>query len=106
MPTRLLFFPDYFADPIWQSEGGGMVSLEDLPLSDSVRLDAREWSRRWEKLAWQDQAADGFSSGMSSQPAEAVSEEEWASVEQEGRSVWERLQRDLGGEWLLEWAYP
>jgi hypothetical protein len=101
----VLFFPDYSADPIWNPDGGGMVSLDDLPVSDKVRAEARVWSRRWEQLARDEQAANAFADGMSSVPAEPVSDEAWASIEREGRLVCERLQRDLGGEWLLEWAY-
>jgi hypothetical protein len=83
-----------------------MVSLDDLPVSDETRVEARAWSRRWEQLAWDERAAEASVAGMKSDPAEPVSDEAWASLERDGRAVWQRLQDDLGSEWLLEWAYP
>jgi hypothetical protein len=101
---RLLFFPDYQADPIWDADSGGMLSLDDLPVRAKVRTDVRDWSRRWEGMALDDQAAEEFAAGMSQRRAEPVAEERRASLERDGRAVWRRLQAELGDEWLVGWA--
>jgi hypothetical protein len=104
-PRRLLFFPDYLADPIWDGEQGGMISLDDLPLSSETRTETREWAQRWEHLAYAEQEAEAFSGGMSEQPAEPVAREVWLALEGEGRKLWRRLQTELGDRYQLEWAY-
>jgi hypothetical protein len=83
-----------------------MVSLDDLDISTELRAEARAWSVRWERLAEQNQAADGFAAGMLETPAEPVSSESWASLERDGRAVCERLRAELGNDWEVEWAYP
>jgi hypothetical protein len=103
---RLRFFPDYYADPVWAVGGGGMVNLDDLPVSDEARSVARRWNRRWEQLALKQQEAEAFVDGMSSRRVEPVADEEWASLESDGRAVWQRLRGELGSEWSLEWDYP
>jgi hypothetical protein len=102
---RLPFFPDYFADPVWEA-GGGMVSLDDLPVSDEARSEARRWNRRWEQLAFKQQDADAFIHGMSNRRVEPVGNEEWAALERDGRAAWQRLCDELDSEWWLEWDYP
>jgi hypothetical protein len=50
--TRTLrFFPDYFADPLWDAETGAMISLDSLPLSDETRAAVRAWAARWQEDA-------------------------------------------------------
>jgi hypothetical protein len=103
-PRRLLFFPDYAADPIWEAgPRGGMVSLDELPLTSETRTDTRDWARHWERLACADQRADAYSAGMSDQPAEKVAPEAWAKHERDGRALCERLRDELGGDYELGW---
>jgi len=83
-----------------------MVSLDDLPVSDAARSEARRWNRRWEQLALKQQDADAFVDGMNSRQVEPVTDEEWASLERDGRAVWQRLRDELGSNWSLEWDYP
>ena len=101
---RLLFFPDYGADPVWDARRGGMISLDVLPAREQTRREVREWARRWERMAWQEMAAEGFSAGMTKTPAEPVQQHEWDAVERDGRAVWVRLCADLGDEWTVGWA--
>jgi hypothetical protein len=104
---RLRFFPDYGADPIWDADGrGGMISLDELPLSDEARAEARRWSRRWEQLAWDDQRAELSAANADDPGLDPVTDEAWAAIQREGRRVWQRLAHELGPEWLLEWDYP
>jgi hypothetical protein len=102
----MLFFPDWGADPVWAADSlSGMVRLDDLPLRAQTRDEAREWTRRWERLAEQDMAADAFVAGMQLAPAESVSTEEWDAHQRDGREVWQRVRIDLGEEWLLGWPH-
>lgn len=48
---RLVFMPDYGADPLWDNNGGAMVSLDALPVSAALRERVRSWAQRWEKYA-------------------------------------------------------
>jgi hypothetical protein len=42
---RLLFFPDYGADPVWDAQGKrGMISLDELPVREETRREVREWA--------------------------------------------------------------
>ena len=100
---RLWFFGDYAAEsPVWSDLG--MVSLEDLPVSDAARAEAHRWVQRWDELATADMAAGAYANKMSSVPSEPVRPEQWASLERDGRAVCKRLQKELGEEWHLEWA--
>lgn len=102
---RLLFFPDYGADPIWDVQGKrGMVSLDGLPVCEEIRRDVREWAKRWEQMAKQEMAAEGSSAGMTDTLAEPVQRHEWDALERDGRAVWIRLCEDLGDEWTVGWA--
>jgi hypothetical protein len=102
---RLLFFPDYGADPLWEAHGwGGMVSLDGLPVREGTRRDVREWARRWEQMATQEMAADASAAGMVETRAEPVSPQEWDDLERDGRAVWLRLRDDLGDEWVVGWV--
>jgi hypothetical protein len=103
VPRRLLFFPDYTADPIWGADEAGMVNLDDLPLSADIRARARDWTRRWERLAHAEQASDALADGTSTQPAEPVAQETWAALERDGRVVWQDLQAELGHSHQLGW---
>jgi hypothetical protein len=102
---RLLFFPDYGADPVWDAHGmGAMISLDGLPVREQTRREVREWARRWEQMAKRQMAADDFAAGMAKAPAESVSQQEWDALERDGRAVWLRLRDDLGDEWVVGWA--
>jgi hypothetical protein len=82
-----------------------MVSLDDLPVRSQTRAEAREWVRRWERLAYADQDADAFSAGMSNTPADPVTPQAWRELERDGHKVWIRLRAELGGDYELGWAY-
>lgn len=41
-------FPDYGADPVWAKDG--MVDLDTLPISASLRARLRAWNSQWEDL--------------------------------------------------------
>jgi hypothetical protein len=102
---RLLFFPDYAADPLWDARGNG-IDLDALPVSPQVRTEARDWSRRWEQLASAEMAAEAFAAGGSSGPADPVAPEVWAQHECAGRAVLDRLQTELGDTYEVVWVGP
>jgi hypothetical protein len=102
---RLLFFPDYGADPVWDAQGKqGMIRLDGLPVREETRRDVREWAKRWEQMAEQEVAAEDFSAGLTKTPVEPVQRHEWDALERDGRGVWIRLCEDLGDEWTVGWA--
>jgi hypothetical protein len=102
---RLLFFPDYLADPVWEADGGGMVSLDDLPVGTDVRASVRAWSKRWEQLAKRDMAVEDSAAGTGSEVVERVSQAEWEVLERGGRQAWQQLQAELGDGFLVGWAH-
>jgi hypothetical protein len=102
-PGRLRFFGDYEADgPIWGD--AGHVNLNALPISDEARAQARAWARRWDELSTAQMQAQAFMDGMSTTYEEPVADEQWASLQRDGRAIYRRLQEELGEEWVLEWA--
>jgi hypothetical protein len=103
VPRRLLFFPDYAADLLWDPRGNG-IDFDALPVSAQVRTEARDWSRRWEELAYADMAAEVFAAGTSSEPADPVAPEVWAQHECAGRAVLDRLQTELGDTYEVVWV--
>lgn len=102
-PGRLRFFGDYGRDdPVWGD--GGNVSLNALPISNEARAQARAWARRWDELNTAQIQAQAFIDGMSRTYVEPVPDEQWASLQRDGRAICQRLQEELGDGWVLEWA--
>lgn len=93
MLRRLLFMPDYDADPLWDLATEAMVNLDQLPISDATRTLVREWAARWEAVAWAEiETADDV-------PADAR-----IALERVGRAAWQQVQRELGDDWQVGWA--
>ncbi len=93
---RLLFMPDYDADPLWDLRDESMVNLDELPIPASTRQAIRAWAGRWEKLAWQGMHADDVAAGQVEGPSTPVPAAAWAEVERDSRLLWLELQRALG----------
>lgn len=94
MPRRLLFMPDYYADPFWDLETEGMVDLDTLPLRGPTRGAVRRWAARWERAAW----------AQLEEAADDIPEDELKALERDGLVVWERVRRELGDDWQVGWA--
>jgi hypothetical protein len=56
--VRLLFMTDYSADPLWDLETGGMVSLDKLPLPAPLRREVRAWAATVDKLNFAEMDAE------------------------------------------------
>ena len=99
---KLLFMPDYDADPLWDTATEAMVSVDDLPITEATKKRVRAWGRRWDELATQDLSADyGDTPELAHK---VVPAEVWAEHEREGLAAWRELQRDLGDEWRVGWV--
>ncbi|HLH15116.1 MAG TPA: hypothetical protein VKV16_10035 [Solirubrobacteraceae bacterium] len=99
---RLRFFGEHAADPIWD-ERGNMISLDDLPVSDELRAQARAWSKRWDELASQQLRVDSSTADASDGTDRPVTDEQWESLDRDGRAVCGRLRDELGEGWTVEW---
>ena len=75
----------------------------EWPLPPYTR-EARAWARRWDELSTMQIQAEAFMDGMNRTYVEPVSDEQWASLQREGRAVCRRLQEELGEEWVLGWV--
>ena len=98
---KLLFFPDYGADPLWELPAECMMSLDSLPIGNRLRDSVRAWAAQWEKLAWQQMEADDLPTGQ----REAVTEQQWAESDRQGYVLWQELQRELGGSYSIGLAH-
>lgn len=101
--NRLEFFPDDVADPVWEAASGRMIPLEALPLHHDTREALRAWVRRWALLQDRTISAHAFGAGVSDRTPDPVSQEEWDAAERDGRDLFERLKRDLGPGWSVDW---
>ena len=52
MPTRVRVMADYSADPLWDESpsGGGMLRLDEMPLSPDLRRRLRAWADNHDRL--------------------------------------------------------
>ena len=94
MARRLLFMADYSADPLWDLESEAMVALERLPLTEATRASVRAWASRWEAIA-----SSEFDLVAAEVPKEAC-----ATLERDGRAVWQQVRRELGDDWQVGWV--
>ena len=95
-PPRLRVFPDYGADPVWDDMG--MAHLGELPLSDRLRAELRQWAAEWEELM-----------GVRESRYAIVDEPGHTAWETQGRRLAERLQAELGNTYEVEyrrWPTP
>ncbi len=53
--TGIVVMADYRADPVWAADDSGrpgpMISLDDLPASDKLKVDLRAWAGEYDALA-------------------------------------------------------
>ena len=102
-PRELLFIPEAGADPVWTADGAEMVALESLPISDDLRSDLRDWSRRWEGLLYQ---REGTESGASDGDAAGAGDESKGVHESDGNALAGRLREELGDGWTVTVRAP
>jgi len=89
----LRVFPDYSADPVWTDRG--MVDLDELPITDRLRSQLRQWARDWEALMGVREARYA----IADEPEHQV----WL---ERGRDYARQLQRELGDSYVVafeEW---
>ncbi len=103
VPSRLLCYPDYSADPLW-TLSLRMVDLDTLPLSEAVKHEVRSWAAEWERLAWKDLRAVDVALGEIDGPAEPPTESENAENERRGRAACQQLRSALAPDVLVGWA--
>ena len=77
----LRVFPDYSADPVWDTQDA-MVDLDTLGLSSRLVKALRAWAREWERLL-----------GPAFEVRDEEAHERWLS---DGRRLAERLQEEVG----------
>ena len=89
MLKRIKLMPDYDCYPLWDMDDVGEFEPEELPLSVSTveRL-----------LQWQD-TYDGILNRDDPASSDFASEEDRVAFEQEGISLWQQLQKELGDEY-------
>ena len=80
---RLVLMADYHADPLWDADSGGMVSLSTLPISDSLKQRLTAWRENWEVINDAAMQTDDFDSD---DPAH----------ERETHGLWIALRGELG----------
>ncbi len=89
VPYGFRFFPEYSADsPFWSDEGG-LVPIEDLPLSDGLKAELVAWNDYFEReyyweTGWRDKAGG-------------------ADFNEQGRVLCERAQVELGTDYALRY---
>ena len=100
MGLNLLFMGDYGADPLWDAATEAMVDADQLPLSQSLRDDVREWARAWEERARTEIGAEdaAFASGVDSSP---VPVSDWERLDRDADALCQRLRHELGSGWLV-----
>jgi len=93
---RLVLMPDYEADPLWDNEGGEMVSLDALPISAALRGRVRSWARRWETLA----------SAAILDEALVDDEARWRPIREDQHALWLALRDELSGRYEVGLKVP
>jgi hypothetical protein len=86
--------PDYGCFPLWEASAGqvGNVDPQALPISRSLRADLARWAASYDKTL---NAADPGSSGFET-------EEDEERFKQEGSALGQRLQAELGLDWIIK----
>lgn len=77
-------FPDMATDPVWNDDGG--LSVDDLPISQTLRDEIRQWGRLADRMMTGENAPD------------LPNWDEWEIRTPEFVS---RLQEELGDEYLV-----
>jgi hypothetical protein len=95
-PKRIVLMCDYGADPLWSGEGGEMLALEYVPLSDETRAALRRWADEWDAL-------------RPSYEPPPPDDPRMVAHEAEGMRLWKIVREELGSDYLVgfrEWANP
>jgi hypothetical protein len=95
-PKRVVLMCDYTADPLWSGEGGEMLPLEYVPLTDETKTALRRWADEWEALR------PTYEPPPSDDPR-------MLAHEGEGIRLWKLVREELGPDYLVgfrEWADP
>ena len=84
---------DYGCFPIWNYDNGGNLNPEDLPISTSLKQDLKKWAETFDAiLDWDDPASAGFKSDREEQ-----------EFEEKGLELWQRLENEIGDEYIIEY---
>lgn len=91
---KLKFMTDYFCSPIWHNDGVdfGPICPENLPLSQVLIDDIREWAKIFDDRLNMDDPANSYQW--------TVKESEWFNLR--GQELFERLKSELGSEYSIE----
>jgi hypothetical protein len=95
MKKILRLMTDYHCFPLWESIEGGVKNWdpEELPLSDDLRDELKEWAETYDAtLNVDDPLESGF---KSTEDAEAF--------ESRGRDLWRELQQQLGYDYEISY---
>ena len=85
---RFRLAADFHASPVWDTDRGGMVELDALPIDDVLRARLRAWADRFDATLDED---DPLASGFAS----TAEEQAWVA---DGRALAQELQAALGGD--------
>ena len=90
----LKLMPDYGCFPLWEASPGqvGNVDPQTLPISQSLKVDLARWAASYDKTL---NADDPMNSGFEV-------EEDEERFKQEGRALGQRLQAELGLDWMIK----
>lgn len=80
---RLLFMPDYFADPLWDLDSEGMVDLDRLGLDPALVTRVRDWAREYTER------------GQAGEWEDALAGAEGAALQAAGHALWLELRTAL-----------
>ena len=84
---------DYGCFPIWDCDNGRNLNPEDLPISTSLKQDLKKWAETFDAiLDWDDPASAGFKSDREEQ-----------EFEEKGLELWQRLENEIGDEYIVEY---
>ena len=84
---------DYGCFPIWDCDNIGNLNPEYLPISAILKQDLKKWAETFDAiLDWDDPASAGFKS-----------DREKRDFEDKGLELWQRLENELGDEYIVEY---
>ncbi len=94
--TRIKLMAEYYNIILWWNDGRrvGPIELDDLPISDALKTDLAEWGKVYYKQLNPDDPKDDthFLKGS-----------EKVRFERQGRTLWGRLQRELGSDYHVSY---
>ncbi|MBD1936406.1 hypothetical protein H6F73_03590 [Microcoleus sp. FACHB-68] len=93
MFKRIKLMTDYDCYPLWDIDDPGDIDPSELPLSEETVKRLLQWQQTYEGIMnWDDPHSAGF-----------ASEADRVAFEEEGISLWQQLQQELGNDWEVSY---